>query len=351
MLSFRKVLICIAMVLGISLSIHAAEETVAEHDNSRLSLFVQPAVSFINFEHRKYFQNAVDTIYKSFMENAVSESESLTVAKQDFQKVNFCFPVTAGLQYQILQDHFISAGIGFIYDNESVVLKDRKNRAHNYSYTIQGVPLFLEYRLAIPKNFMSLSNASLFSISARWYWVLPGTEIYTTWGMLEAKTPITGAGFGISFGYLVASWKGFNVYGDIGFSSISVESNKKFSDIVDGGPEEKAKWNVGGLQMQFRVSYGVWNKPKALEDTTDTKKKLNTKTSAKISKDDASLKPENAVSTKPENATEVKPGDAEIKSSDAKVKPGDAAEIKNETADIKNETAPDKEGEKVTPEE
>ncbi len=260
----HTVLLC----LGLWLTAQAADDKV-EHDRSKLSVFVQPSVSFLSFEQREYFQDAVDTIYRSFRENALTESESLNVAKQDFQKVNFCFPVTAGLQYQIFQDQFISAGIGFIYDNESVVLTDRKNRTHNYSYTIQGVPLFLEYRLGIPKNFMTLSGESLFSIAVRWYWVLPGTEIYTTWGMLEAKNPVSGSGFGISLGYLIASWKNFNIYGDIGFSSISVKSDKKFSDIVPDGPEEKAKWNIGGLQMQVRVSFGLWNEPKPVDDEDD----------------------------------------------------------------------------------
>ena len=142
------------------------------------------------------------------------------------------------------------------------MLTDRKNKAHNYSYTIQGVPMFLEYRLAIPTSLITLSNGSLFSIGVRWYWTLPGTEIYTTWGKLEAENSPLGAGFGVSLGYLVTSWNGFNIYGDIGFSSISVESKERFADIVPDGPEEKAKWNIGGLQLQIRVSFGLWNKPK-----------------------------------------------------------------------------------------
>ena len=330
MWKFRQFLLCIAAIAGLGHNTFAAEET-EEHDNSRLSVFVQPAVSFIDFEHRKYFQNAVDTIYYSFKESAVTESDSLNVAKQDFQKVNFCFPVTAGLQFQLAQDHFISAGIGFIYDNESVVVTDRKNRAHNYSYTIQGVPLFLEYRLAIPKNFITLSNSSLFSISARWYWVLPGTEIYTTWGMLEAKTPLTGAGFGISLGYLVASWKGFNIYGDVGFSTISVESDKKFSDIVDGGPEEKAKWNIGGLQMQFRVSYGVWNKPKPPEDTTATKKGRSAKKDG----------------TQTNSVTNTVATDTTTTDTTAT----DTIAAQSEPTQSKEEPAPKNDGEKVTPED
>ncbi len=246
----------------------AAEET-STRDRSKLSIFIQPAVSFLDFPEREYFQNAIDTLYYSFREDALTESESLSVAKQDFQKVNFCFPISAGLQYQIFPDNFVSLGLSFIYDNEAVVLTDRKNRTHNYSYTIQGMPLFLEYRLGIPRNLMTLSGESLFSIAVRWYWVLPGTEIYSTWGQLEAKSSAVGAGFGISVGYLIANWKNFNIYGDIGYSSIKVESDKKYSDIVPDGPEKKAKWNIGGLTMQVRVGFGLWNEPEPVEEDDD----------------------------------------------------------------------------------
>ena len=259
----------LVMAWALSVSAFAASEEKLDHDNSILSIFVQPSISFLSFEERKYFQDAIDTIYIGFRADAVNNAESLSVGKQDFQKVNFCFPITAGLQYQFMEDHFISAGIGFIYDNESVVLTDRNARTHNYEYTLQGIPLFLEYRFALPKNVITLSTGGLFSIAVRWYWALPGTEIYTTWGYLGAKTPLLGAGFGVSVGYLFASWKNFKLYGDIGFNSISVKSDKKFSDIVPNGPEEKAKWNLGGIQMQIRGTFGLWNKPAPKEDNDD----------------------------------------------------------------------------------
>ena len=263
-----KRLLEIVLVAILATSAMADEES-STRDRSRLSIFLQPAVSFLDFPEREYFQNAIDTLYYSFKEDALTESESLSVAKQDFQKVNFCFPLSAGLQYQILKDNFISAGVSFIYDNESVVLTDRKNRTHNYSYTIQGIPFFLEYRLGVPKNLMTLSGESLFSIAVRWYWVLPGTEIYSTWGKLDAKTPLLGAGFGVSVGYLIANWKNFNIYGDIGFSSIKVESEKKFSKIVPDGPDQRAKWNIGGLTMQIRIGFGLWNEPEPVEEKDD----------------------------------------------------------------------------------
>ncbi|WP_298768338.1 hypothetical protein [uncultured Fibrobacter sp.] len=263
-----RVIFSILIVAVLAASAMAAEET-SERDRSKLSIFLQPSVSFLDFPEREYFQNAIDTLYYSFKEDALTESESLSVAKQDFQKVNFCFPIAFGIQYQVFRNNFISAGVSYIYDNESVVLTDRKSRSHNYSYTIQGIPMFLEYRLGIPRNLMTLSGESLFSIGVRWYWILPGTEIYSTWGKVEAKTPLWGSGFGISVGYLIASWKNFNIYGDIGFSSIKVESNGNYSDIVPDGPKEKAKWNIGGLTMQVRVGFGLWNEPEPVEEDDD----------------------------------------------------------------------------------
>lgn len=265
----RFTILCILTALVFATNAFADSDEKLDHDYSILSVFVQPSISFISFTEREYFQNAIDTIYYGFRESAINSAESLNVAKQDFQKVNFCFPVTAGIQWQFLQDHFLSAGIGFIYDNESVVLTDRNSSTHSYEYTLQGIPLFLEYRFALPKNFITLSTGGLFSIAVRWYWALPGTEIYTTWGYLGAKTPLFGAGFGASVGYLFASWRNFKLYGDIGFNSISVKSNKKFSDIVPGGPDEKAKWNLGGILLQIRGTFGFWNKPRPKDDDDD----------------------------------------------------------------------------------
>lgn len=269
MVSLAKKILCLAFVLTV-VSLAETENSTDIHDNSRIALFLQPGISFLSFDQREYFQDAIDTIHHEFLTQALDKRDSANVAKQDFQKVNFCFPVYAGLQFQLRQDHFVSIGAGFIYDNESVVLVDQNNRSHHYSYTIQGFPLFLEYRFAIPVNLMSLSNESLFSIALRWYWTLPHTEIYTSWGKLAAETPYYGSGFGLSIGYLLFNWKSLYVYGDLGYSYISVKSKKQYADIVPDGPEEKAKWNIGGIQLQIRVSFGAWNKPVVIEDSTAT---------------------------------------------------------------------------------
>ena len=285
--AFLKTVLCILLFAAMVF----ADTDKVEHDNGRISIFLQPAISFLSFEEREYFQTTIDTIYREFYRQALTESESLTVAKQDFQKVNFCFPISGGLQFQPIRDNFISLGLSFIYDHESVVLTDRKNKTHNYEYTIQGMPLFLEYRLGIPKNLMSLSGESLFSVAVRWYWVLPGTEIYSSWGKIEAETPLYGGGFGFSIGYLITSWKGFNVFGDIGYSSIPVKSKKSFADIVPDGPTEKAKWNVGGLQLQIRVGFGLWNYPKIDTTATDSSKAPKKIDSSKTGKDTKADKP------------------------------------------------------------
>ncbi|MBO6135762.1 MAG: hypothetical protein J6P30_04085 [Fibrobacter sp.] len=311
---FKSILVLFATLLCATGAIADDEESKPTRDLSRLSVFAQPSISFLSFDQRKYFQNAVDTIYAEFKSQAVDAEESLYVAKQNFQKVNFCFPVTAGLQYQVTDGHFLSAGIGFIYDNESVVLSDRKNKAHNYSYTIQGVPAFLEYRLAIPGNLITLSNGGLFSVAVRWYWTLPGTEIYTTWGKLEANNKPWGAGFGVSLGYLIASWNGLNVFGDIGFSTIKVESKETFADIVPDGPTEKAKWDIGGLQLQIRMSFGLIKMPAVkLEDAVAKGKDAKASNATAVADSTTAQKPaekpvENA--TPSSEAAEKNAGDA-----------------------------------------
>ncbi len=51
------------MALLFSATAFAASEDKLDHDNSILSVFVQPSISFISFSEREYFQNAIDTIY------------------------------------------------------------------------------------------------------------------------------------------------------------------------------------------------------------------------------------------------------------------------------------------------
>ncbi len=280
---FRNITFFLLLVLlGGSLfpSVAHAEESLGqkpEHDPSRLSVFVQSGIAFLGFDDREKFAEATDSIYKDLIKEARTKEETLAVSRQNFQKVNIAFPVTAGLQLQLWEDHFVSSGIGFIYDNESIVLTDRNEKTHHYDYTLQAVPFFIEYRFAIPNSLFSLSGESLFSLSARWYWLLPGTEIYSSWGKLEAERNILGNGFGISLGYLIGSWKNFRVFGDLGFTSISAESKKSFAEIVplydkpdDNGKTEadkKARWDLGGLQLQIRISFGV-TKRTILQDKT-----------------------------------------------------------------------------------
>ncbi|MDR1759112.1 MAG: hypothetical protein LBR60_01140 [Fibrobacter sp.] len=237
------------------------DDDFPQNDRFRFSVFVQPGISFLGFGDRDKFQNALDTLYYKYKAEALTAAESLQVTKQDFQKVNFAFPVSFGIQFQPFDDHFISAGAGYLYDNESVIISDRKNKNHNYHYTLQGIPFFLEYRLGISPNLISISNQSLFSIAVRWYWMLPGTEIYSSWGQLKGKSDFKGNGFGISLGYLITSWKNFSIFGDLGYSSITIKSDEPFSKVVPDTSTKKASWSLGGIQLQIRVAFGVIAKP------------------------------------------------------------------------------------------
>jgi len=51
-----------------------------------------------------------------------------------------------------------------------------------------------------------------------------------------------------------------------------VESKETFADIVPDGPTEKAKWDIGGLQLQIRMSFGLIKMPVTkLEDVVKSK--------------------------------------------------------------------------------
>lgn len=293
----KWMLLLLVLLLTVLSFAEDRDEKKDEHDRAVVSLFVQPGISFLGFDDREKFQTATDSIFKDLREEARTAEETLAVSRQTFQKVNMAFPISAGIQIQPIEDHFISVGIGFIYDNEEIVLTDRLSKTHSYNYTLQAVPLYLEYRLAIPNSFISLSGESLFSIAARWYWNLPGTEIYSSWGYLEAENNPWGCGFGFSLGYLIGSWKNFKMYGDLGYTSISLKSKKTFASIVPlyDEPDEvtgesestrKAKWDLGGLQLQIRVSFGLWNKQLPVE--------VEEKTSEEIKPSDVDKKTETA---------------------------------------------------------
>ena len=71
--AFLKTLLCVLLFTAMVF----ADADKTEHDNGRISIFLQPAISFLNFEEREYFQNTVDTIYREFYRQALTESEML----------------------------------------------------------------------------------------------------------------------------------------------------------------------------------------------------------------------------------------------------------------------------------
>lgn len=222
-------------------------------DSSGLALFVQPSVQFLGFDDRERFQGELDSIYIDY--RSAAGEDSAKVKKQDFQKVNFCFPLYAGLSYAISPRQAVALGAGYFYDREAVVLSDASGDLHELTYTLQGLPAFVEYRLGISPELVSLKEKSQFSLIARWYWFLPGTEIWSTWGHVRAIPEPLGSGWGLSLGYHVGSWRRFSLFGDLGFTSLSVKSHSPWSDLVPTTDVGKAAWDLGGIQLQLRASF------------------------------------------------------------------------------------------------
>lgn len=223
-----------------------------------LDIFVQPGVQFLGFEDRERYQTVLDTLYARYRSAAGKDSAKVT--KQDFQKVNFCFPVSAGLQWRFNETHAVAAGVGYFHNRESVVLSESDGELHEFYYALQGVPAYLEYRLGISHNLLTLRNQDQFSILARWYWFLPGTEIYSSWGSIPARSDWLGNGWGVSLGYHLFSWKRLSIFSDLGFTSLRVDSDSPWSDVVPDTTGRKASWELGGIQLQFRASFGAYRR-------------------------------------------------------------------------------------------
>ncbi|MDR1812403.1 MAG: hypothetical protein LBQ87_06225 [Candidatus Fibromonas sp.] len=202
-----------------------------------LHFFASVGAQFIDFQERSIFQTLLDTDPRT----------DSAIVSQKFQTVNLAFPLAAGITWQFNDVHSLSLGAIFLYSNESVILTDKQDVTHNLEYTLQAFPVFAEYRLLISSNFISLREGDNFSLFLRYYWMLPGTEVYSSWGKAKADFDPLGNGFGIFLGYRFWQWMSLSVWGEMGYSSIEVKSGDK-NGLLDS-------WNLGGISLLIRAMF------------------------------------------------------------------------------------------------
>jgi len=213
-----------------------------------LHFFVSAGVHFINFEDRSTFQNLLNAEYNKYTNDFIADSAGyISPIKQDFEAVNLTFPISAGIIWQFSDVHSLGLGLSFLYDNESVVITDKKNNSHNYKYTLQAYPLFAEYRLLISPNLLSLKDNDYFSLFLRYYWLLPPTKVSSSWGNAKADFEPLGNGYGIFLGYRFVEWKGLSVFGEMGLLSIDAKSSTEDGIL--------SSWNLGGISILIRAMY------------------------------------------------------------------------------------------------
>jgi len=230
-------------------------------DSTRLAIFVQTGVAFLGFSDRTRFENALDTVYADYMSKALTLKDSANVKRQLFQKVNFCFPAYAGISLMLSENQHVAAGLGYIYDREAVVITDKASNPNEFFYVIQAMPLFLEWRVGISPRLISLDNAPRFSASFRYYWLLAGTEVYSNSGDIKSKPELLGNGWSFSLGYQLLEWKRIRLFGDLGVSSITANSNSAWTPVVINSvgtsTPEHASWDLGGFELGLRAEFGV----------------------------------------------------------------------------------------------
>ncbi|MCL2100985.1 MAG: hypothetical protein FWH22_04655 [Fibromonadales bacterium] len=211
-----------------------------------LHFFASVGAQFIDFNKRLKFVALLDTQYVEYMDDW-TVSGGIIPIKQEFQTVNLAFPLTFGILWQFSDMHSLGLGGGILYNSESVILTDKDSRTHNFRYVLLAYPLFAEYRLQISPDLISLRESDYFSLFFRYYWLLPGTEIYSSWGRADADFDPLGSGYGIFLGYCFAQWYGLSMWGELGYLTLDVKSSDK-NAILDS-------WNLGGISVLVRLMF------------------------------------------------------------------------------------------------
>jgi len=213
-----------------------------------LRLFATTGVQLIDFKERSKFQDLLNLQFNNYVADFKEDSAGHVMPqKQDFQTVNLAFPIMAGIMWQFNNMHAIGLGAGFLYDKESVIIKDKQAEFKNLSYTLQAFPLFIEYRLGIPSNLISIKDVDYFSVILRYYWMLPHTEIYSSWDDAKADFEPLGNGFGVFLTYCFSKWERVEIWGEMGYLNIDVKSSDEKSALDS--------WNLGGISVLVRAVF------------------------------------------------------------------------------------------------
>ncbi len=230
-------------------------------DSLHFAPFLQAGITFVQFGDRDHFDATVDTLYQEFMALALDHSDSIQVKKQVHQKVNMAFPVGFGILWKPTPNHQLALGGSYWYNREAVIITDKDSRPHEVYYVLQAIPLFAEWKFTLPRNLITLDNSQDFSLLFRWWWLVGSTEIYTSLGSIHNQINPWGNGFSISVGYRIFQWNSLRLDADLGYSSLLAQGNSPWSAVVDEYTEtpsqEDAKWQLGGLNMNFRLSFGL----------------------------------------------------------------------------------------------
>ena len=215
-----------------------------------LHFFVSAGAHFITFEERSTFQTLLISKFNEYEDDYKIYKDSGSYAvpvKQDFETVNLTFPISAGIMWQFSEVHSLGLGVGFLYNTESVILTDKDSKNHNFEYTIQAFPAFVEYRLLISPNLISLRDNDYFSLFLRYYWLLPPTEIKSSWGKAKADFEPKGNGYGVFLGYRFWEWMGLSIFGEMGLVSLDAKSSSE-NRVLDS-------WNLGGISIFIRALF------------------------------------------------------------------------------------------------
>jgi hypothetical protein len=253
-----------------STSARLVESDEERRDTSSWHLFVGGAVQFTEFTQRSYFIDEFESHRTRILAQEMSSEDSSLVRNQyqPYEQVNFAFPISLGINWHWSENHYSGIGAEWWHRRQEAMLTAPGGEQRIFAYSLQALPVFIEHRYLIPAEIATLNGADLFSIAVQYYWVLPPSYVKNNGRKAEITPQYQGNGWRIALGYEINAWKDFSFSGWLGYSSIKVNSETSWSDLLPALEEsEKMDWDLGGLQMNVRLAWH-WGRIKLSEEIT-----------------------------------------------------------------------------------
>ena len=211
---------------------------------------------FINFGDRYRMENEYDYELNILRQAADADSTSSGLEKaQEFEKVNFAFPVTLAFRYHPDTSYSLGVGMKYFGHTQEAILKDKDTNNIPIEYSLDAYTVFIEYRSLVSQELITLRNGVRFSYGIKYYWAMPFSHVAFSDKKIYSEFDPMGNGFSFHLGYTIRWFGRYQFNGELEYSRVNMQGEFPWSSILksESGSSEKASWGVGGIGFHLSI--------------------------------------------------------------------------------------------------